>query len=239
MFFYVFNYIIKKKIISEQEIEQAITQELRHSGFLGRRFDASKYRGEFTDKWAKVWNKNIDQLLSDKKVLLCLEQIFELEVNLEHPKMFFAQQIARLNDDQPFVRGDDLCSMCSELLDADDKLQLGTDISVLEVCLLIAIQHHSEIYDRDPFNFEMILTRYRKFENSTQTRMESVERPIALKSFEHLHVSSDQYLCVGFYWNKTNVYIYILFIDAWNIRTDQHGRSQSATRVPNAQTAAN
>lgn len=121
-------------------------------------------------------------------MLLCLEQIFDFEVNLEHPKLLFAQQIARLTDDHPFIRPDDLCSLCNELLDADDKLQLGIDISVLEVCLLIAIQHHAEIYDRDPFNFEMILTRYRKFENSTQTRMESVERPIALKSFEHLHV---------------------------------------------------
>lgn len=164
---------------------------MRHSSYPWRRFDVSKFRGRFTDKWAKLWNKNIDQLLTDKKVMMCLEQIFDFEVNLEHPKLLFAQQIARLNDEKPFMQSEDVCNLCNELLDADDKLQLGVDISVLEVCLLIAIQHHSEIYDRDPFNFEMILTRYRKFENSTQTRMESVERPIALKSFEHLHVSGN------------------------------------------------
>lgn len=176
-------------IISQQEFEKAINQDFQHSAYPWRRFDISPFRGQFTDKWVKLWNKNIDQLLTDKKVLMCLEQIFDFEVNLEHPKLLFAQQIARLTDEQPFIRPDDLCNLCNELLDADDKLQLGVDISVLEVCLLIAIQHHAEIYDRDPFNFEMILTRYRKFENSTQTRMESVERPIALKSFEHLHVS--------------------------------------------------
>lgn len=132
------------------------------------------------------------------QVLLGLEQIFDFESNLEQPKILFAQLIARLNDDQPFVRAEDMSALCNEIIDADDKLQLGNDLSVLEVCLLIAIQHHAEIYDRDPFNFEMILTRYRKFENSTQTRMESVERPMALKSFEHLHVNVDDYFYVKF-----------------------------------------
>lgn len=88
----------------------------------------------------------------------------------------------------PQIKPEDLLRLTAKYNEFDEKLQLYSDISELEVILLIAIKHHAEIYDREAFNFEMILTRCRKFQNSTQSRMESVERPVALKSFEHLNV---------------------------------------------------
>lgn len=109
-------------------------------------------------------------------------------MTLEVPKQIFAQLVARLqNADAPQIKVEDLLRICATY-ELDEKVQLYSDISVLEVILLIAIKHHAEIYDRDAFNFEMILTRCRKFQNCTQSRMESVERSIALRSFEHLNV---------------------------------------------------
>lgn len=112
-----------------------------------------------------------------------------MDVMLEVPKQIFAQRVARLKDtDTPQIKAEDLVRICASY-ELDDKVQLYSDISVLEVVLLIAIKHHAEIYDREAFNFEMILSRCRRFQNSTQSRMESLERLVALRSFEHLNVS--------------------------------------------------
>lgn len=72
-------------------------------------------------------------------------------------------------------------------LEYDDKVAVLCDLSVLELSLVIAIKHHSEIYDRDPFTFEMILTRLHKFQNSTDG-MEKYDRTLVLKAFDVLKV---------------------------------------------------
>lgn len=72
-------------------------------------------------------------------------------------------------------------------MNTDGKICIIEDLSVLEICLLIAIRHHSQIYDDNPFNFEMILTRYNKFTNANSLT-NSVSRPVAMKAFEHIKV---------------------------------------------------
>lgn len=146
--------------------------------------------------------------------------MFLYDATLEVPKQIFAQLVARMqNTEVPQIKIEDLLRICAAH-DIDEKVQLYSDISVLEVILLIAIKHHTEIYDRDPFNFEMILTRCRKFQNSTQSRMEIVERPIALRSFEHLNVRTetstfDYYFLIPF----------CVILDAGNICANQHNGS--------------
>lgn len=75
-------------------------------------------------------------------------------------------------------------------LNVDAKQLLLCDLSLLEISLIIAIRHHSEIYDRDPFNFEMIYTRLKKFENSSlNINMKGhCDRKNALIAYEHLQV---------------------------------------------------
>lgn len=73
-------------------------------------------------------------------------------------------------------------------LEYDDKVAILTDLSILELSLIIAIKHHSEIYDRDPFNFEMILTRFHKFQNCNDSTKENYDRVLVLKAFEVLKV---------------------------------------------------
>lgn len=81
-------------------------------------------------------------------------------------------------------------------LDIDAKGLLLCDLSHLELSLVVAIRHHSEIYDRDPFNFEMVFTRLKKFENSSQNvnMRGQCDRPSAMKAFERLQVSSVAHL---------------------------------------------
>lgn len=185
-------YVKLLSLPGRKELEQLQRDGLERNGhYDGRHFDVAPYVGRFKDSWLKMWNDHVAQLFGDNKVLTCLEYMFDYDATLELPKQLFAQLIAKLAaapTPATLIRADDLIRLCGTY-EQDDKVQLYSDISVLEICLLIAIKHHTEIYDRDPFNFEIILTRYRKFENSTQSRMGNVERAIALKSFEHLNVS--------------------------------------------------
>ncbi|XP_017149749.2 origin recognition complex subunit 4 isoform X2 [Drosophila miranda] len=94
--------------------------------------------------------------------------------------------VAQLKPDAPYITVDQL-TVLSAQYEGDDKIDLLCGLSVLELCLIIAIKHHSEIYDRDPFNFEIVFARFSKFAKISTT-MQSVERSIVLKAFEHLRM---------------------------------------------------
>lgn len=72
-------------------------------------------------------------------------------------------------------------------LENDDMIQNILDLSVLELCLVIAMKHHEDIYDNKPMNFEMIVSRYLKFVNSN-SNIQSVQRSVVMKAFEHIKV---------------------------------------------------
>lgn len=62
-------------------------------------------------------------------------------------------------------------------------------LSVLELCLMISICHHLEIYDQEPFNFEMIYARYCKFASNNSTLL-LTKRQVVIKAFERISVSA-------------------------------------------------
>ncbi|KAF7275729.1 hypothetical protein GWI33_011328 [Rhynchophorus ferrugineus] len=72
-----------------------------------------------------------------------------------------------------------------DLLESDDIVKVLKDLSVLELCLIIAMKHHSEIYDNQPMNFEMVYSRYVKFANK-HASIQTVQRPVVMKAFEHI-----------------------------------------------------
>lgn len=88
--------------------------------------------------------------------------------------------------DSSMLSANQIKKICSDYGD-DGYVKRITDLSVLEICLLIAIKHHSEIYDHDPFNFEIIFTRLNKFVKASH--MNPYDRSVVLASFEKLQVS--------------------------------------------------
>lgn len=145
----------------------------------------------------KQWNKQIDNLMKDKKLQTILEEMHNLSVDERDLKNLLLNVVSKLEDvenfEQGFVIKDKLTfeDFAEEFksFNKDSKVLVLQDLSVLEICLLVAIKHHSEIYDSNPFNFEMILTRYNKFAN-TNTLTHAVQRPVVLKAFEHITVST-------------------------------------------------
>lgn len=111
--------------------------------------------------------------------------MFDFDVNISSFKIFLYQLVSTLSDQQLQLDVENVVSLVSLALTEDDKINLICGLSVLEICLLISMKHHTEIYDRDPFNFEMIFTRYHKFAIKSST-MQNIEREVILKGFEHI-----------------------------------------------------
>lgn len=155
--------------------------------FLKRIFDPSDYK--FSKKFTTEWNKSIDQLAKNGKVLSSLEHMYNSCTSIAFFKLFLFQIITKLDENHSFIEESDIVKLAEPLLFKDDKVEMITGLSVLEICILIAIKHHCEIYDNDPFNFEMILTRYNKFAYKSST-MQNIDKEVVLKAFENLKVNS-------------------------------------------------
>lgn len=149
---------------------------------LRRVFDPTEYT--FDSKWISKWNKHIDGLASNSKVVSVLQNMYDYDVIESTLKTFLFELVSQVGEECPLLTVD-LVYLLGLQFECDDKINLLCGLSVLEQCLLIAMKHHSDIYDRDPFNFEMILTRYNKFANSSTT-MQGIDRSVILKAYEHI-----------------------------------------------------
>uniref|UniRef100_A0A1Q3F134 Origin recognition complex subunit 4 n=1 Tax=Culex tarsalis TaxID=7177 RepID=A0A1Q3F134_CULTA len=149
---------------------------------LRRVFDPRNF--SFNTKTIPQWNKHIDALASNPKVISVLQNMYDYEMIEATFKTFLFELVTQLHDDNPQLTVEEIQTLGHQF-EGDDKINILCGLSVLELCLVIAMKHHSEIYDRDPFNFEMILTRYNKFANASTT-MQGIERSVVLKAYEHV-----------------------------------------------------
>lgn len=140
---------------------------------------------EFSKKHVVKWNHQIDQLALNEKLLKSLEEYHITSSSISSLKFLIIQIVVTINDNHKLIQVDDVCKLVEKIINNYDKVSLITGLSVLEICLLIAIKHHCNIYDNDPFNFEMILTRFNKFAMNSST-MQNIDREMALKRFENL-----------------------------------------------------
>ncbi|XP_022228744.2 origin recognition complex subunit 4 [Drosophila obscura] len=152
--------------------------------FHRNHFDAVEY--EFDNKFVENWNKHHAKMLKSAQAQKSLQMLYDFDISEAFLKNFIFRLVAQLKPDAPHITVDQLTVLAAQY-EGDDKIDLLCGLSVLELCLIIAIKHHSEIYDRDPFNFEIVFGRFSKFAK-VSTTMQSVERSIVLKAFEHLRI---------------------------------------------------
>lgn len=135
-------------------------------------------------KYINEWNDRIKKLIKDKKFRTIIQRCLDISLNENVLKNMVISVVTKLNNENPFITCDDFEAEL-ELFEKDDVTEQLLDLSVLEICLLISMKHHCEIYDNQPMNFEMIFTRYAKFANSS-SNIQNVQRPIVMKAYEHL-----------------------------------------------------
>lgn len=166
--------------------------------WMRRLFDPRNYK--FSPDWITKWNSHVDVIMGNVQVIIdrCLD-IIEITIfqviesfqlihdyneTLDVVKRIIYQLVNGL--DSSMFSANQIHKLCTHYAD-DGYVKRITDLSVLEMCLLIAIKHHSEIYDHDPFNFEIIFTRLNKFVKASH--MNPYDRSIVLASFEKLQVT--------------------------------------------------
>lgn len=175
------------KQLKEQSERVASLKHLQSSELTFHRshFQPSKYK--FSKKFSESWNKHVAALIKHPTVTKSLQSIFDFDVSQSFLKTFIFRLVAQIQTSSGMEAQitPEQISQMSAIYEVDEKVELLCGLSVLELCLVIAIKHHSEIYDRDPFNFEIIFTRFNKFAKASST-MQGIERPVALKAFEHL-----------------------------------------------------
>lgn len=154
--------------------------------FLKNTFDDdSALIKELSKDWITDWNKHIDQILTNDKVVEAIQNFYNFD-NLESTWKLICQEIvAKITEDQPHPTEQVIVKVFQKH-ETDDKVGLLCDLSVMEICLIISMKHHCEIYDRDPFNFEMIFKRLQKFSNTTSTMQSTCSRTAMIKAFEYL-----------------------------------------------------
>lgn len=67
--------------------------------------------------------------------------------------------MCKLTSAHPQLEVSDVTLACQNALNADDKLLVLLSLSILELSLVIAMKHQTEIFDNQPMNFEMVLNR--------------------------------------------------------------------------------
>ncbi|KAJ1952198.1 origin recognition complex subunit 4, partial [Dispira parvispora] len=139
-----------------------------------------EYRQEFNERVQSLFDNPAFQqllrrqydILRDVRSLYRLLLSFAFSLSIDHPFFTFTKAYT---------------SIQKQLLDS--KVELIKEISLLELCLIIAMKH---LLDQDmvKFNFEMVYNEYKAFMTSSRdvirSGMKHYKKGVALKAFEHL-----------------------------------------------------
>ncbi|XP_062972644.1 origin recognition complex subunit 4 [Elgaria multicarinata webbii] len=164
--------------------------------YLTNSFDLKKYLNickeqlslppEFPEKtFTQKWNKNIQSLLEDKKVQDVLQNQFYYSKDLRCISMLLMLALSNITVSHAYISVSDLLE-ASRRCRMDSKANIIHGLSVLEFCLIIAMKHLNDIYEGEPFNFQMVYNEYQKFVQRKAHTVYNFEKPVVMKAFEHL-----------------------------------------------------
>ena len=133
--------------------------------------------------YAKEWNKNIQALCTEEGVQDVLRRRFNMDKDIRSLHTFMSIPICKLSENHPRLQAADFVDAAKHL-NLDSKAAMLHGVSILELCLIIAMKHLTETYDSEPFNFEMVYKEYHRF--ATRRSQQMFDKAVVLKAFEHL-----------------------------------------------------
>ncbi|XP_067405592.1 origin recognition complex subunit 4 isoform X1 [Emydura macquarii macquarii] len=141
---------------------------------------------EFLDKpFTQTWNKNVQSLSEDKTVQDVLRNHFYCSKDLRSLHMLLMLALSSITISHPLLTASDLLE-ASKLCRMDSKANIVHGLSVLEICLIIAMKHLNDVYEGEPFNFQMVYNEFQKFIQRKAHSIYNFEKPVVMKAFEHL-----------------------------------------------------
>ncbi|XP_022616851.1 origin recognition complex subunit 4 isoform X1 [Seriola dumerili] len=141
---------------------------------------------DFPDtKFAEDWNDSIKTLCEDKSVEDVLQRHFNSSKDFRSMQMLLMLCLSRVTVAKPAIKPADL-QEASRLCFADAKANMLHGLSILELCLIIAMKHLNDVYEGEPFNLQMVHNEFKKFLQRKSNSMYNFEQPVIMKAFEHL-----------------------------------------------------
>nr|XP_034987021.1 origin recognition complex subunit 4 isoform X1 [Zootoca vivipara]XP_034987031.1 origin recognition complex subunit 4 isoform X1 [Zootoca vivipara]XP_034987041.1 origin recognition complex subunit 4 isoform X1 [Zootoca vivipara] len=164
--------------------------------YLMNSFDFKKYLNickeqlslpaEFPEKsFIQKWNKNVQSLLEDQKVQDVLQNQFHCSKDLRSLFMLLMLASSSITVSHPYINASNLLE-AGKHCRMDSKANIVHGLSVLELCLIIAMKHLNDTYEGEPFNFQMVYNEYQRFLQRKAHTVYSFEKPVVMKAYEHL-----------------------------------------------------
>nr|XP_006005569.1 PREDICTED: origin recognition complex subunit 4 [Latimeria chalumnae]XP_006005570.1 PREDICTED: origin recognition complex subunit 4 [Latimeria chalumnae] len=142
---------------------------------------------DFPDnRFADEWNLNVQTLCEDKMVEDVLQKHFNSSKDVRSLHALLMLALSQVTVSNPHIKSTNLLE-ASRLCSMDSKANLLHGLSVSELCLIIAMKHLNDIYDGEPFNFQMVYNEFQKFNQRKAHSVHNSEKPVIMKAFEHLH----------------------------------------------------
>ncbi|NWR81397.1 ORC4 protein, partial [Centropus unirufus] len=137
------------------------------------------------EPFAQKWNSNVQHLSEDKTVQDVLQDLFHYTKDLRSLHLLLMLAVSTVTVRHPLITALDL-QEASKQYRMDSKANIVHGLSVLEICLIIAMKHLNEVYEGEPFNFQMVYNEFQKFIQRKAHCMYNFEKPVVMKAFEHL-----------------------------------------------------
>ncbi|XP_068216031.1 origin recognition complex subunit 4 [Palaemon carinicauda] len=134
--------------------------------------------------FAKEWNTHITNLTKDANVCSLLKRQYDTTHDIRSLKTLLMMSVCQLQVEQPQLTYQMLAQAQQNLV-AETKTNVLQGLSILQVCLVVAMKHLTTVYEGEPFNFEMVFREYMKFCHS-KSSMQSYERPVIFKAYDQL-----------------------------------------------------
>ncbi|XP_074766206.1 origin recognition complex subunit 4 [Athene noctua] len=141
---------------------------------------------EFPDEsFAQRWNDNVQRLPEDKTVQDMLQNLFHHTKDLRSLHLLLMLAVSNVTVHHPLITALDL-QEANRQHRTDSRANIVHGLSVLEICLIIAMKHLNDVYEGEPFNFQMVYNEFQKFIQRKAHSMYNFEKPVVMKAFEHL-----------------------------------------------------
>ncbi|XP_020772762.1 origin recognition complex subunit 4 [Boleophthalmus pectinirostris] len=136
-------------------------------------------------RFAEEWNNSVKALCQDKSVEDVLRRHFNSSKDFRslHALLMFC--LSRVSVAKPSIKPVDVLE-ASRMCIADAKANMLHGLSILELCLIIAMKHLNDLYYGEPFNLQMVHNEFKKFLQRKSSTMYNFEQPVVMKAFEHL-----------------------------------------------------
>ena len=136
-------------------------------------------------KEAKKWNSNVEELAKNSSVISVLKKQFHVNKEITGLQRLLTLPVAKLSMEHPFLTPTDIADSSSVIF-SDPKLNMLRGVTVLELCLVIAMNHLTNIHDGEPFNFQMVYNEFLKFSQKKSHILQNYSKAVVFKAYEHL-----------------------------------------------------